>query len=417
MTDVKFQLERVLIVDDDPILSAIVESFFRKRDARDIRCAANGRAALDIVDEVDGQIDFILCDLNMPELDGLQFMRHLKNRQFTGQIAILSGEQDSVVRTAEKLAKAHSLNVVGSLGKPLKLNILEDLVSRLSPHEVTIAKASPTLATAHDLKNALIGGDIVPFYQPKIDVEKRTVSGAEALARWLHPKLGVIGPNFFLPMAEDNGLMTMLTERMISCAIANMLNWQERRIAPKVSINLSAETVNNIDFPDEIAELFDGVGLDRGKMVFEVTERQLVARNTHASEVLARLRIMGFGISIDDFGTGYSNIEQLREFPFTELKIDQSFIREAAEDRFAQASVEASINLGRQLQLRLVAEGVETEEQLNYVRASGIDEVQGFIFARPMPADDFLDWVLNYEGRHMLHRNPSRVAASGGLNS
>jgi len=412
MTDTRFDFDRVLVIDDDPILNAIVQSFFQKRGVKDIQTAADGRAALDIVDRFAGQIDFILCDLNMPELDGLQFLRHLNDRKFDGQIAIISGEQDTLVRAAERLAHAHSLNVVGTLGKPLKLNELEKLSVQASTNRTARASASPMLATVHDLRSALHGGGVVPFYQPKVGVRNNQVCGAEALARWTHPELGVIGPNFFLPMAEENDLMPLLTERIVSAAIEDLRAWREFRLEPKVSINLCSATVNDVTFPDRMAEILEGAGLAPSKMVFEVTERQLTSNNAHASEVLARLRIMGFGVSIDDFGTGYSNIERLREFPFTELKIDQSFVRDAQHDRFADASVEASVILGKQLQLSIVAEGVETSEQLEYVIEKGVDEVQGYYFARPMAVGDFAAWVRSHTGLGASRRSDAAEAAA-----
>ena len=165
-----------------------------------------------------------------------------------------------------------------------------------------------------------------------------------------------------------------------------MAEWRQQNFTPKVSVNLSAETLNLIDFPDEMAARMAAAQLECASMVFEMTESQLLVRSSMSSEILARLRIMGFGVSIDDFGTGYSNIEQLREFPFSELKIDQSFIREASHDKFARASVEASTKLGKHLDLNLVAEGVETEEEWDFVAKSGIDQVQGYYIAKPMPA-------------------------------
>ena len=409
MTPATCGLETVLIVDDDPILSAIADVFFQKRGVSKVYCAGNGRDALEIIDGASEKIDFVLCDLNMPELDGIQFLRHLKDRQFSGQIAILSGEQQSVVRTAENLAQAHNLNVVGTLGKPLKLNDLEGLMGRLSPPVAPSSAPSPVLATVADLRQALTSGDLVPYYQPKVDIRRGKVSGAEALARWTHPKLGVIGPNFFIPMAEQNALIGALTECMIAATISNMVAWRKQQVTPKVSVNLGAETLTEIGFPDQMSARLNEAGIECARLVFEITERQLVAKDTTSSEVLARLRLMGCGISIDDFGTGYSNIEQLREFPFTELKIDQSFIRAAAEDQFAHTSVEASVNLGKQLDLRLVAEGVETAAELDYVTKAGIDEVQGYYIGRPMPADEFVGWVQNYEGRGRP------AAAIGGL--
>ena len=399
MTTAHCGLETVLIVDDDPILSAIADVFFQKRGVRNVHCATNGRTALELVDGLSEKIDFVLCDLNMPELDGIQFLRHLKDRQFNGQIVILSGEQQSVVRTAENLAQAHNLNVVGTLGKPLKLKDLEALVAGFAPADAPAASSAPVLATVADLKNALISGDVTPYFQPKVEIATGKVVGAEALARWIHPKLGMIEPDIFVPMAEQNDLMAALTEHMIAASVDNMVAWRKLRFEPKVSINLSAESLSQIDFPDRMAVRLGAAGLDCAKVVLEITERQLVAKNATSSEVLARLRLMGFGISIDDFGTGYSNIEQLREFPFTELKIDQSFIREAAQDQFSRTSVEASINLGKQLDLRLVAEGVETAEDWDYVTSAGIDEVQGYYVARPMPADELAAWAVDFESR------------------
>ena len=380
--------------------------FFQKRGAEYVMTAVNGHHGLQVVDQRNNDIDFILCDLNMPEMDGIQFLRHLRDRNFRGQIAILSGEKAAVIKTAESLAQAHKLNVVGALGKPIKINELEELVGRLQTPETQTASAAPVLATVYDLRNALISGEIQPYFQPKIDVRTHEITGAEALARWIHPALGTIGPNFFIPMAEQNGLMDELTSRMISSSIENMMLWRNRGFRPKISINLNADTLNRIGFPDEIAAKVSSSELDCASFVFEITERELVQKGATSSEVLARLRIMGFGISIDDFGTGYSNMEQLREFPFSELKIDQSFIREAGHDQFARASVEASVTLGRQLDLRLVAEGVETEEEWNFVASCGIDEVQGYFIAKPMPAEQLAEWVGAFQNRSKLRKSP-----------
>ncbi len=404
-------LASVLIVDDDPVMCAIAEMFFQKRGVAKVHTAVNGHHGLQLVDQFAGEIDFILCDLNMPELDGIQFLRHLKDREFRGHIAILSGEKAAVVKTAQSLAQAHNLNIVGALAKPLKMNDLEEIVNRINKPAEKAATSVPVLATVHDLRHALVSREVVPFYQPKIDVMSHAVCGAEALARWLHPNLGMIGPNFFIPMAEQNGLLGQLTDVIISASIDNLMLWRQRNVNPKISINLGADALNRIEFPDEMSARMGTAGIDCGTVVFEITERQLVEKSTISSEVLARLRIMGFGISIDDFGTGYSNIEQLREYPFSELKIDQTFIREATRDQFARASVEASTKLGKQLDLRLVAEGVETEEDWNFVAASGIDEVQGYYIAKPMPASAFADWVTDYEAR-VTRRPVSQILQS-----
>ncbi len=395
MTDATDTKRGVLIVDDDPILSAIAQVFFQKRGWGEVHTASNGRKALDFMDGHTGAIDFILCDLNMPEMDGIEFLRHLKERAYLGAIAILSGERDVVVKTAGSLAASHNLNIVGALKKPLKIVDLETIVGQLGTDTTRTMDDAPILLTVNDLRIALASGHIIPHYQPKVSTVDGAPVGVEALARWQHPGFGLVGPVSFIPMAEQNGLIEELTEVMISAALHDMQAMRRRGIDIKMSVNLSAASLSRLEFPDELAWLLDAADLQCGDLVLEVTESNLVQKTATSTEVLARLCMMGFGISIDDFGTGYSNMEQLREFPFTELKVDQSFIREASHDQFAQASVEASIKLGKQLDLRIVAEGVENSTDWDYVCQAGVDEVQGFYIAKPMPMDELVPWLDN----------------------
>jgi EAL domain-containing protein (putative c-di-GMP-specific phosphodiesterase class I) len=382
----------VVIVDDDPILCAIASMFFQKRGWSPVRAASNGEDALAAIDSTGNGVDFILCDLNMPRMDGVEFLRHLKERAFRGTIVILSGENDAIVKSAQSLAVLHGLDLAGALKKPLRINDLEALVDRVGIDTARTAHDKPILLSVNDLRIALASGHIAPHYQPKVETKTGAVVSVEALARWQHPGFGMVMPGHFITMAERNGLICELTEAIIGAAVHDANDWRRQGIDVGVSINLSAETLNDLAFPDDFAMLLAVSGFDPSRFVLEITESNLVEKTAAAAEVLTRLRIMGFGISIDDFGTGYSNMEQLREFPFSELKIDRSFIHEASRDRFARASVEASISLGKQLDLKLVAEGVETGEDWDFVVNCGIDEVQGYYIARPMPADAFVPW-------------------------
>lgn len=388
----------MLIVDDDPILRAIVEAFFRKLGVSKIMTAENGRVALDIVDEFGMTLDCILCDLNMPELDGFEFLRHLKDSAFNGRVVILSGEHNSIVQAAQGLASSHSLDIAGTLNKPLNLKDLEKLMSEFKAKPQSPEATHAVVVSAQDLRLALNCGQIRPFYQPKVCVETGTVIGAEALARWVHPGFGVIAPVHFIALAQQNELIGALTELMLTSAVADMARWQDRRLSVKMSVNITAEALDDLAFPDKLAQLVDAAGIPASMMTLEITEDNLLTKTAATAEVLGRLRIKGFGISIDDFGTGYSNIEQLREFPFTELKIDQSFIRNASADNFARACVESSVNMARKLGLRTVAEGVETTEDMEFVRQSGIDEAQGFLIAKAMPADALAQWLVDCAG-------------------
>lgn len=245
----------------------------------------------------------------------------------------------------------------------------------------------------NQLAAGLTVGEVVAYYQPKIDIASGVVTGVEALARWLHPEFGLIGPDRFVPIAEKYDLIDDLTEAMFANHLEDARMWRDQGLNIKTSVNLSAQLLADLRFPDEAAARMQAAGLECSRLVFEITESQLLHRRAEIIEVLARLRILGFEISIDDFGTGHSNIDSLRDFPFCELKIDKSFVRAAVDDAFARTCVEASTALARKLNMRVVAEGVETAEQWDYIASLGIDQVQGYYIAAPMSADGFVDWM------------------------
>lgn len=398
MTETGNPISTMLIIDDDPILRTVVEAFFRKSGVSNLLTAENGRVALDIVEQQGEALDFILCDLNMPELDGFEFLRLLKDSAFSGKVVILSGEHNSIVQAAQGMASSHALDVVGTLKKPLNLKELEKLTSEIKAKPASPAPTQGVLVSAQDLRLALNCGQIRPFYQPKVCIESGTVIGVEALARWVHPGFGVIPPAHFISLAEQNDLMETLTELMLKSTIEDAAAWRERNLTVNLSVNITTVALDDLGFPDSLADLTDSAGIPASSVTLEITEDHLLHKSAASAEVLGRLRIKGFGISIDDFGTGYSNIDQLREFPFTELKIDQSFIRNATSDTFARACVESSVNMARQLGLRIVAEGVETSEDMEFVRHAGIDEAQGFLIAKAMPAKEFAQWLVDCAG-------------------
>ena len=185
---------------------------------------------------------------------------------------------------------------------------------------------------------------------------------------------------------------------MCEQAMTDMAHWTQQGIQTKVAINVAASDVADLDFPNRIHALVKKHHIDPKRLVIEVTENEVLEFNDTSLEVLARLRLLGIDVAIDDFGTGYSNLKTLKEFPYTELKIDQAFIRGMTTDSFSQETVRVAATLGRQLNMRLLAEGVETVDEWNFVRARGIDEVQGFLIAKPMSANDFYDFYRETGG-------------------
>jgi EAL domain-containing protein (putative c-di-GMP-specific phosphodiesterase class I) len=390
--------ENVLIIDDDPILRAISQSYFAALGTKSIFVASNGLKALQIICDQAGEIDFILCDLNMPELDGVEFLRHLKEQNYQGSIGIVSGEDMSVIETAGRLAKTYELNIAGMVQKPLCKPAFDELIAKAAKCIEEVTASSRHEATPEELATAIEADQIVPYYQPKIAVTDGRICGVEALARWEHPETGLVAPDLFIPCAEESGLIAPLTQIMINQTVADAARWQTMGIDIHLAINITPHLLESREFPDKLASTVIKAGLQPSKFTFEITERTALQNSPLAMEVVARMRLKGFDISIDDFGTGMANLEQLRDFPYSELKIDRSFVQGATDDRFARACLKASAVFARELDMRLVAEGVSNQAEWDMAVEAAVDEVQGFLIARPMPASEFEAWYRAHDG-------------------
>ncbi|MCP5084957.1 MAG: EAL domain-containing protein [Alphaproteobacteria bacterium] len=386
-------LNSALIIDDDPIACELARFYFHQRGTPRISVAYNGKQALEIVEQSDNPIDFILLDLKMPEMDGIQFLRRMHLRSFSGTIGILSGESAGVISLAMDLARKHGLNVIGPLAKPMKAGVLDALFT--APQKVihTTANSKSFKPTASDLDAALAQHRIIAYYQPIIRADTDELAGVEALARWDHPFQGVIAPYLFIPLAERSGQMRELTLQMISTVLhdIDLLNTLHPELA--VSINLGAAVLEDTCFPDIIAKLVAEAGQTNDRFILEITESKLIDDAIAPMEVMARLNLMGFNLSLDDFGTQYSNFEQLTRFPFKELKIDKRFVQSSNTDVRSKATFETCAQLGKRLGMRIVAEGIETDQDWQFAKDLGVDKLQGYRFARPMPVSELTSWA------------------------
>ncbi|MDH3581196.1 MAG: EAL domain-containing response regulator, partial [Hyphomicrobiales bacterium] len=299
-------MESVLVVDDDPLACEVAESFFRKIGASKISVAHNGQDALKIVEQRSELIDLILLDLKMPVMDGVQFLRRLHERGHQGVIVIVSGEGAAISALAIDLAEKHGLNVVGSLPKPFDPIRLEALISKPNMFAGPVRDRESHAITVSEFREALERQQIIAHYQPQIDVSTDAIAGVEALARWMHPEKGLIPPVSFVPLAEDNGLMPLLTHLMIKNVIGAFETLDQVSPDLTVSINLGAAILSDTEFPDDMALMVDRCALDRKRFILELTESKLVQDSTDSLEVLARLDLAGFELSLDDFGTQFS---------------------------------------------------------------------------------------------------------------
>ncbi|MEH2338841.1 putative bifunctional diguanylate cyclase/phosphodiesterase [Nostoc sp.] len=250
------------------------------------------------------------------------------------------------------------------------------------------AQLQERLTLENELHGALGRNEMLVYYQPLIDLHSGKVTAMEALVRWQHPTFGLVSPVKFIPIAEANGLIVAIDEWVLRTACAQNRAWQLAGFTPiRISVNLSARQFEQANLVEVVSEILEESGLQPSYLELEVTESFLMSDIERSVKTLKQLRELGIWLALDDFGTGYSSLNYLKRFPVNMLKIDQSFVQDVISNPDSAAVTDAIIALAKSLRLKITAEGVETQEQLEYLQMRGCDEGQGFYFSRPVPAD------------------------------
>lgn len=349
----------------------------------------------------------IILDLNMPHRDGIELIRFLSAQKSNAYIILISAVQKNILFAAQDLALNQNLNVLGVLDKPLdsqRLNqflilarekIIGRMDSDLKPLPL-FPDGSSELPSREELMTAIAENQIDVYFQPKIQLPAQTFAGAEALARWNHPEKGNIPPDYFITFAERHGLIGELTAHIMNRTCQHVCNWPAIPVSYQVSINLSERNLDDLNFPDIVSNIIATNGLDPSRFMLEMTETTLSSNPTTVLDVLTRLRLRGFDLSIDDFGTGHSSLARLRQAPFSEVKIDKSFVGESDTNMESRIIVKNTIELANSLGLSVVAEGAENEKHIQTLLEFGCDKVQGYYFSPALQNEAFLEWVSNW---------------------
>jgi EAL domain-containing protein (putative c-di-GMP-specific phosphodiesterase class I) len=272
------------------------------------------------------------------------------------------------------------------------------------------ARAHDLLSMESSLRRALDRREFLLYYQPKVSVSTGAIVGVEALLRWRHPERGLVSPGEFMPVLEETGLIVPVGEWVIETVCEQIRKWRGAGIDPKtVAINLSARQFVERDLGVTIQRILEERGIAAGQIEFEITESSLMANTEESTRALEFLANLGVGLSIDDFGTGYSSLGYLKRFPLDALKIDRSFVRDITTSADDATITRAVISMAHSLGLKVIAEGVETAEQITFLAEHGCDEFQGYYFSRPLPAEDCGLWLR--EGRVLARRVPAEEPA------
>ena len=388
---------RILVLDDEPFMLKLITNMLGNLGYTRIETFANGHAALERLDDGSKIVDLIMLDLNMPGMDGVEFIRNLADRTYRGSLVLVSGVEKRILETAHRLAQGRRMKILGHLQKPVKPQDLEAMLQRWEPDRDESIRTERRIYTADELGEALAGGQLVNYYQPQLDVATGMPIAVEALVRWQHPQDGTVFPDQFIGVAEDTGLIDELTRVVLTAAARQARAWHDRGLRLRVAVNLSMDNLNSLDFPDFVANTVTEFGVSPADIILEVTESRLMRDLRETLDILTRLRLKGFRLSIDDFGTGNSSLVQLRDIPFSELKIDRGFINGVDRDSTLRAIYDASLGLARQLRMETVAEGVEDRNDWELLSATKCDLAQGYFISRPMTADKVADWVAAWD--------------------
>jgi len=382
----------ILIVEDNYFQRTMLACLARSTGAAEVLEAGDGLQALEVLRTHTGLVDLILCDLDMPNMDGMEFIRHLVEVETSTALAITSAVDTSILSAVQTMCQAYGITPLGVLPKPVTLERLKQLMQRINAPQQsrsTGAASTPRFST-DEILTGIRDDQFVPFYQPKIELATGRVVGAEALARWQHPEQGLIPPHAFIDQLERSNMIDMLTFRILTEAVSACRRWRKDGLDLSVSVNLSLASLSDTTLADRIRKAVKKEELEPRHVILEITETTAISSVASALENLARLRIHGFGLSIDDFGTGYAGMQQLGRVAFTELKIDRGFVSGMLEKREALAIVESSIDVASRLRISCVAEGVETHSQLTALKNAGCGLAQGYLIARPVAEREFV---------------------------
>ena len=388
----------MMVVEDNDFQRAVAAKVLEDLGCEHVMAAVNGQDALEQIVAYPDKVHIVISDLDMPEMDGVELLRHLAERKLADAMVVASALDAALIHTVEDMAEEHGLQVLTNVKKPVTRDKIRSVIEQYRKEKrVRNPDSFADVFTPEDIQDGLDAGQFQVWYQPKVRLSDGVWVASEALARWVHPDHGVIMPGRFVPVMEKSSLIDQLTWKQIHSIVEDLRDWQLQGRDLSVAVNLSPLLLEDVSMPQKLEEILAHHGVSTCRLTLEITESVLMKNLARSLETLARLRIKGFSLSIDDFGTGFSNFQQLNRIPFTELKIDRTFVKDITTKPSSRVIVESNIEMAKKLSLSTVAEGIETPDEWREVKGLNCDLAQGFLIARAMPFSQLLTWERGWK--------------------
>ncbi|NKI17661.1 EAL domain-containing protein [Spongiibacter sp. KMU-166] len=386
----------VLVVDDDEVQHQVLKQMLEVIGVSNVLLANSGPEAISVLNKSDSVIDVLVLDLSMPGVDGMELVRLIAEAHASPAIIIVSAQAYPILLGVGELVRSHGLEFLGAVQKPATAIQLRAMLKKYQRGEPSASPSDLTSITREEIEFGLEHHYFIPFFQPKIDLGTMQVNGFEILARYAHPQHGIRPPAIFIEATESLKLMTKMTWSILSQAMQRLLSWGEVGQHLSLSFNASHSSLADTHYCAELFALAAKYNFPLNRLTIEVTENLAMTDTSRCLESLNRLRVNGVGLSIDDFGAANSSLQELSRVPYSEIKIDRSLINGAAHQPRLQAILKPTVEITRGLGVTSVAGGVETLQDFNYVKSIGCELAQGYYFAKPMPMNETLTWLKQW---------------------
>ncbi|MDP3844929.1 MAG: EAL domain-containing response regulator [Pseudomonas sp.] len=387
--------KNLLVVDDSLLQREFAMSLCQQIGISIIAQAEDGQQAIAFLLE-HPQFELVILDLEMPGLDGVQVMQEMVRLGLTQAVIVASSRENTLLSVVESMGQSLGVKLLGVLQKPVTLIQLSACLSRFGDLQqadvVNVRVDRGAQLTIEDIATALRARQFVAYFQPKVSLLDGQLCGVEALIRWQHPQHGLLMPGQFIELIERSPHMAEVTLAMLDMSLQHCQHWHAEGLPLHVSINLAASTLADSTLADAIIERVKASGIESSFIILEITEGEIMTDFGVTLGTLARLRLNGFALSIDDYGTGFSGMLQLSRVPCSELKVDRAFVNGASQKLHLRIMLESALDIARKLNLKVVAEGVETREDWMLLRTLQCDVAQGYFIAKPMPGGALLAW-------------------------